>query len=367
MAPISFARGVPAPECLAVELIADCAKAAVEKDGSIVLSYGTGLGYAPLREWIAERHGAKPGQVLLTNGSLQGFAYLAQHFFAGHGGRALVEGPTYDRPLLILRGHGVEVTPIEMDEDGLDPDALERELKRGPKPAFLYTIPTFQNPSGRTLPVERRRRIVELAHEHELLVLEDDPYGLIRYEGEPAPTIYELEGAGADRIAYTSSFSKSVSPGLRVGYIVLPEELAPKLEKIANSTTISPSLLPEATVLEFVHRGHFEPNLERMKGLLQARRDAMLEALERSFGPRANWSRPQGGYFLWLDFPKGVDANDLLPRAVEAGVSFCAGTDFFPDGRGSGSARLAFSFVSVEEAARGVELLAELVGVVAQA
>ncbi|MGZ4400796.1 MAG: aminotransferase-like domain-containing protein [Gaiellaceae bacterium] len=367
MAPISFARGVPAPECLAVDLIADCAKAAIEKDGKVVLSYGTGLGYAPLREWIAERHGAQPAQVLLTNGSLHGFVYLAQHFFAGGRGRALVEAPTYDRPLLILRGYGVEVTPIEMDEDGLDPDALERELKRGPKPAFLYTIPTFQNPSGRTLPVERRRRIVELAHEHDLLVVEDDPYGLIRYEGEPVPTIYELEGAAADKIAYTSSFSKSISPGLRVGYIVLPEELAPKLDKLANSTTISPSLLPEATVLEFVRRGHFEPNLERMTGLLRARRDAMLGALERSFGESARWSHPAGGYFLWLDFPQGVDANELLPRAGEAGVTFCAGTDFFPDARGAGSARLAFSYVSVEEAARGVEILAELVGVPAGA
>ena len=184
MSVISFARGAPAPECLAVDLLADCAKAAIERDGTTVLSYGTGLGYAPLREWIAERYRVDSSQILLTNGSLQGFVYLAQHFFwSGVGGRVLVEAPSYDRPLLILRNHGVEVSAIEMDDEGLDPDALERELKRGPKPAFLYTIPTFQNPSGRTLSVERRKRIVELAHEHDLLVLEDDPYGFVRYEG----------------------------------------------------------------------------------------------------------------------------------------------------------------------------------------
>ena len=165
MGMISFARGAPAPECLAVDLLADCAKGAIARDGTTVLSYGTGLGYAPLREWLGERYEVDPGQILLTNGSLQGFVYLAQHFFwSGVGGRVLVEAPSYDRPLLILRNHGVEVTAIEMDDEGLDPDALERELKRGPKPAFLYTIPTFQNPSGRTLSVERRKRIVELAN-----------------------------------------------------------------------------------------------------------------------------------------------------------------------------------------------------------
>ncbi len=361
MGAISFARGAPAPECLAVELLAECAKGAIERDGTTVLSYGTGLGYAPLREWLGERYGIDPGQILLTNGSLQGFVYLAQNFFwSGVGGRVLVEAPSYDRPLLILRNHGVEVTAIEMDDEGLDPDALERELKRGPKPAFLYTIPTFQNPSGRTLSVERRRHIVELANEYDLLVLEDDPYGFVRYEGTAPPTMFQIEGSIAGRIAHTSSFSKTISPGLRVGYLILPKPLLKPLELIASSTTISPSNLPAATVYEFVRRGHFEPNLERMNGLLRARRDAMLEALEHHFGPSASWSRPEGGYFNWLDLPVGVDAGELLTRATEAGVTYCKGTDFYPDGRGAGSLRLAYSFPSLEEIERGVSILAEL-------
>jgi DNA-binding transcriptional MocR family regulator len=313
MGTISFARGAPAPECLAVDLLAECAKSAIERDGTAVLSYGTGLGYAPLREWLSERYSIDPSQILLTNGSLQGFVYLAQHFFwSGVGGRVLVEAPSYDRPLLILRHHGVEVSTIEMDDEGLDPEALERELKRGPKPAFLYTIPTFQNPSGRTLSVERRKRIVELAQEYDLLVLEDDPYGFVRYEGTAPPTMFELEGSVAGQVAHTSSFSKTISPGLRVGYLILPKPLLKPLELIASSTTISPSNLPAATVYEFARRGHFEPNLERMNNLLRTRRDAMLAALERHFGDSAS---------CWLGPPRPASPTARAPISIPTAVA----------------------------------------------
>ncbi|TMK73495.1 MAG: PLP-dependent aminotransferase family protein [Actinobacteria bacterium] len=353
METISFARGVPAPECLPVEELADCARAAVERDGRTVLSYGPVGGYAPLREWIAERHGVDPGRVLITNGSLQGFVFLAQRFA---GGRVLVELPTYDRPLKILRGLGVEVEALPMDDEGVDPDALEHALRRGSKkPAFLYTIPTFQNPSGRTLSVERRRRVAALAREHELLVLEDDPYGLVRFEGDAAPTLFELEGGRY--VAYSSSFSKTIAPGLRVGYFLLPDELERELEATAVSTYITPVLLGQATVHEFVRRGNFESNLERVRELIGARRDAMLDALEEEFPAGVRWSRPEGGYFLWLDLPEGVDAGDVLARAEEAGVTFVQGTDF---GGPANSARLAYSFVSPDEIREGVRRLAAL-------
>jgi DNA-binding transcriptional MocR family regulator len=363
MTTISFARGVPAPECLPVDLLAECAKAAIEKDGKTVLSYGTGLGYAPLREWLGERHGVDPGRILLTNGSLQGFVYLAQHFFQGKPGRAFVEAPTYDRPLLVLRGLGAETVGIAMDDEGLEPDALEQALSTGAKPGLVYTIPTFQNPSGRTLSAERRRRLVELAQEHDLILLEDDPYGLVRYDGDAVPTMFELEGGDHEHVIYSSSFSKTVAPGLRTGYFILPQQLVKPLVGIASSTTISPSLLPEATLAEFVGSGHFEPNLERVKGLLKARRDAMLDALERHFGGTgASWSHPEGGYFLWLDFPEGTDSAALLQRATDEGVTFVQGTDFFADGSGTSSARLAFSFVDVDQIDPGVATLASLVG-----
>jgi DNA-binding transcriptional MocR family regulator len=352
METISFARGVPAPECLPVEELADCARAALERDGATVLSYGSSAGYAPLRDWLAERHGVDPERVLVTNGSLQGMVFLAERFA---GNRVLVEEPTYDRPLKILAAHGLETVPVAMDNEGLDLAALADALDSGGKPAFLYTIPTFQNPSGRTLSVERRHQLAEIAREHELLVLEDDPYGLVRFDGDAPPTLFELEGG--IHVAYSSSFSKTIAPGLRVGYFVLPSALERELEALATSTYITPVLLGQATVFEFLRRGNFEPNLERVSTLLGARRDAMLEALEREL-PDARWSKPQGGYFVWLELPDGADAGALLERATVAGVTFVPGADF---GGAPNTARLAFSFVSPDEIREGVRRLAALV------
>jgi 2-aminoadipate transaminase len=349
---ISFARGVPAPECLAVDELADCARAAVERDGRTILSYGPGGGYGPLREELAARHGVEPARILITSGSLQGFVFLAQQLVQP-GTRVLVEAPTYDRPLKILARLGAEVVTVPMDDEGLVPD----ELPEGDF-AFLYTIPTFQNPSGRTMSEARRRRLAELAAERGLLVLEDDPYGLVRYDGEPLPSVFELSGGAT---SYCSSFSKTVAPGLRVGWFVLPADLAAELEALATSTYISPPYLSQATVLEFLTRGSFAPNLERVNGLLRERRDAMLAALERKMPDDATWTRPDGGYFVWLDLPSGPPAADLLVRAEEAGVSFVKGTDFFPNGAGGArSLRLAFSFVSPQEIADGVAILAGL-------
>jgi 2-aminoadipate transaminase len=352
---ISFARGIPAPECLPVDELADCARAALARDGRTILSYGPSPGYAPLRQWIADRHGVDPSRVFLTNGSLQGFVFLAQQLAPGK--RVLVERPTYDRPLKILRELGAEVVGLNCDNDGLDPDALEAALREGDKPAFLYVIPTFQNPSGRTLSEERRRRIVELADEHDLLVLEDDPYGLVRFDGDPLPSLHELSGG---RVAYSSSFSKTIAPGLRVGWFVFPEALMKQVEAAATSTYITPVLLGQATVHEFVSRGLFEPNLERVKKLLGARRDAMLQSLDREL-PDVRITRPDGGYFLWAELD-GVDAGELLGRAEAAGVTFVKGVDF--DGAPD-TLRLAYSFVSVDEIADGVARLAAAIPVAA--
>ncbi|MER3412488.1 MAG: aminotransferase class I/II, partial [Thermoleophilia bacterium] len=242
---------------------------------------------------------------------------------------------------------------------GLDVDALEAELRRDPAPAFLYALPTFQNPSGRTLPLERRRRLVELAHEYRLTVLEDDPYGRVRFEGEAPPTLFELDGG--QRVFYSSSFSKVVAPGLRVGYFVLGQELARAVEGVAVNVYLSPSIVAQAIAFEFVRRGNLEPNVARVAGLLRLRRDAMLAALEREL-PGARWSRPEGGYFLWLDLPPGVEAEAALALGEEAGVTFVKGADFFPGGAGGrGSARLAFSYVSPQEIEEGVARLAAVV------
>jgi DNA-binding transcriptional MocR family regulator len=357
---ISFARGAPAPECLNVEELADCARVALEQDGTSILSYGPGGGYGPLRERLAEWHGVDPGRVVITSGSLQGFAFLAEQLVRP-GTRVLVEAPTYDRPLKILSRLGADIVGVPMDEDGLIPG----ELPDG-EFAFLYTIPTFQNPSGRTLSVERRRRLAELARERKLLVLEDDPYGLVRYDGEALPSVFEL--AGGDQVAYCSSISKTIAPGLRVGWFVLPPQLATEIEALAVSTYISPPYLTQATVNEFLRRQSFLPNVERVNGLLRARRDAMLEALARELPEDATWTRPDGGYFVWVDLPSGPPTAELLVEAEAAGVTFVKGSDFFAGGRGGErSLRLAFSFVSPDEISEGVALLGGLVRAAAPA
>ena len=358
MAPISFARGAPSPECLDAALLASCAATALERDGSTILSYGSGGGYGPLREVLAERHGVDPARVFATAGGLQGFVLYATVQLLRRPGRVLVEAPTYDRPLKLLRWQGVNVVGVPMDDEGLDPDALEAELARGGDVSFLYTIPTFQNPSGRTLGEERRRRIVELSAEYDLHVLEDDPYGLVRYVGDPLPSIHSLEGG--ERVTFTSSFSKTVAPGLRVGWFVVPEAMRADYDDRAVSTYISPPLLPQAIVHELFARGAFEPNLERIRGILGAQRDAMLSALGAELAGRAAWSTPEGGYFVWLDFEEGTDASALLGRATEAGVTYVRGADFFTDGAGTSAARLAFSYEPPERIAEGIGVLASL-------
>ena len=356
-APISFARGAPAPDLIPTDELADCALEVARRDGANVFSYGPGGGYAPLREWIAQRHGVAPERVVLTVGGLQGFVFYVAEQLARRPGRVLVEGPSYDRPLKVLARDGAEIVALPMDDEGLDPDALAAELdSRADRPSFLYTIPTFQNPSGRTLSSDRRSQLVEIARVHDLAVLEDDPYGLVRFEGERPPSLLELEGG--ELVTYTSSFSKTVAPGVRTGYFILPEGDAASFEERAVSTYISPPFLTEAIVWEFIRRERFEPNLDRVCSELRARRDAMLAALAAHAPQGVSWSTPQGGYFVWVDLP-GVDVEELARRADESGVAFVTGPGFFPrdSGRGTSSARLAFSYENPERIAEGVERL----------
>ena len=358
--PISFARGAPAPELIPAAELAECAHAVALRDGARIFAYGPGGGYGPLREWVAARHGVEPGRVVLTVGGLHGFVLYVAEALARRPGRVLVEGPTYDRPLKILAQESAEVVALDMDAEGLDPDALERELRRTrDQPSFLYTIPTFQNPSGRTLSTERRLRVAEIADRHGLPVLEDDPYGLVRYEGEPVATLLELmEG---ERVTHTSSFSKTVAPGLRTGYFVLPAAEAIGFEERAVSTYISPPFLTQATIAEFVERGRFEPNLENVCTELRARRDAMIASLERTFDDDASWNQPEGGYFIWLELGAGRDASELAVRGRESGVGIVPGRDFYPpESSGHSSARLAFSYETPHRIAEGVERLSTL-------
>ena len=295
---------------------------------------------------------------MITNGSLQGFNFAARHFVE-RGATFFVEAPCYDRSLNILRRFGAGVEEVPLVDDGLDVEALAASAGRVGGRKLFYTIPTFQNPSGRTLSLGNRHRLLELAREQDAIVLEDDPYGLLRFEGKPLPQLFEL--ADGDGVVFLSSFSKTVAPGIRVGYVVLPEELVPAIEAFVFENYVSPAIFVQAALFEFVSSGRFEPNLERIRAGLRERRDAMIAALERELPDGAAWNHPEGGYFLWLDLPAGVRVDALLADATEAGVTFVRGSDFYFGGGGEEALRLAFSFATPTEIDEGIARLGVLV------
>ena len=358
MTSISFARGFPGPDLLPADEFGECAKAALARDGATALNYGPPLGYPPLREWIADRHGVSVERVMITNGSLQAFNFIARHHVEA-GTRIFVEAPCYDRSLLILRRLGADVTPIPLCEDGIDLEVLERALAAKRGPTLVYTIPTFQNPSGRTLSEPNRHRLLELARAHGATILEDDPYGLLRFAGEGLPRLFEL--AGGDGVMFLSSFSKTVAPGIRVGFALLPEELMETMQSLVFENYVSPVMFVEATLHEFVTRGRFDPNVETIRAGLRLRRDTMIAALAREMPEGTSWNEPDGGYFLWVDLPDGVSGEALLGQADEAGVTFVKGADFFLDGGGESAIRLAFSYATAEEIDEGIGRLGRLV------
>jgi 2-aminoadipate transaminase len=350
---ISFARGAPSADILPHEQVREAAQRALSSDWETALSYGVGIGHPGLCQWVAERHGhIDPAQVMVTNGSLEAGAMLFQHLL-GPGDRVVVEQPTYDRTLLLLQQIRVELVPVSLEADGLDLGELEAALDDGPI-KFAHVIPNAHNPAGCTLSVEKRRRLVELAAERDFWIFEDDPYRELPFEGEPLTTMLELDQA--DKVVHASSFSKTVSPGVRVGYLAGPTGEIEKLAKKANETYISPNMLAEAIVLELCRSGELDRNIEFVKGELKARCDALVSALQEQI-PEAGFVVPDGGYFLWLDLAGGTDTAALLAEAKNHGVTFVAGPDFMIDG-GRNSLRLSFAPVPADRAAEGVSRIA---------
>jgi 2-aminoadipate transaminase len=354
-APIPFTRGVPAADLIPVDDLRVATAHALDADPVAALSYAPG-GFRPLREWIGARHDVDPGRVLIANGSLQALGFLAQHFFAADGGSAVVEAPTYDRTLRILRAAGADIHAVPLDADGIDVDRLAALLATGVRPRIVYVIPTYQNPSGACASPARRRALLELAHEHDLLLVEDDPYGLLRFEGDRIPTLHELDGG--ERVVYCSSFTKTIAPGVRTGYLVVPETLVKPLAVLSENAHIGPNTLAEAVVWTYCDAGRFEPNVARATEGLRLRRDAMEAALREHFPAGSRWATPHGGYFFWVDLPDGLDTTDALPAAVEQGVAYVRGADFFASAGGRSSLRLAFSACATDQIGEGIARLA---------
>jgi 2-aminoadipate transaminase len=341
---ISLARGAPSLDIIAVDDLRVSADRAFERDPNGAFSYGTSAGYTRLIAWIAAKHGVAPEQVVATNGSMQADAFLFQDV-VGPGDLVVVEAPTYDRTLLALRKLGAEILAIPLEADGIDVEGLARALAAGARPKLAHVIPNFQNPAGCTLSLEKRRRLLELAGEYDFLIFEDDPYVELRFAGEQLPTMLSLDGSG-DRVVYASSFSKTVCPGIRVGYVVGGEKRIGDIRKLATQTYISPSMVAQAIVAEFCESGAIERSIETVKRALRERRDATCAVLQEEL-PDARFVVPEGGYFLWVDLPEGTDVERLEAASLERGVSFVKGTDFLLEG-GHSSLRIAYSGVTPE-------------------
>jgi 2-aminoadipate transaminase len=365
-APISFARGAPSLDIVDVDGLRAAAERAFQNDPAGTTAYGTSIGYPPLRAWVAEQHGVAPEQVLVTNGSMQADAFLFE-VLVEDGDVVVVEKPTYDRTLLSLRSRGADLRPVDLHEDGIDVAGIEALIADGARPRLAHVIPNFQNPAGYTLSADKRRALVALAAEHDMTIFEDDPYVELRFSGESLPTMLSLDEAG--KVVYASSFSKTVCPGIRVGYLVGPEKLIARIAKLATNTYISPNMVAQSIVNEYVRAdggAAFERSVTTVKTALRERAEALSQALTREL-PEARFVAPQGGYFLWVEMPEGTDGDALFAAAAERGVQIVKGTDFLLDG-GENAFRLAYSGVTVPQIEEGVVRLADAyrsVGVVA--
>jgi 2-aminoadipate transaminase len=354
MPPISFARGAPSLDIVDVEGLRESAQLAFEQDPGGTVAYGTSVGYVPLREWIAEQHGVAVEQVLVTNGSMQADAFLFQ-LLVGPGDPVVVESPTYDRTLLNLRNREADVHMVELETDGIDTAGLRNLLETGVRPKLAHIIPNFQNPAGYTLSAAKRGELLALAAEYDFTIFEDDPYVAIRFEGEQLPTMREQDEAG--KVVYASSFSKTVCPGIRVGYLVGPQAVIKQIQGIATNTYISPNMVAQSIVNQFARSGRMDGAIATVKDALRERRDTLVAALRREL-PEAQFSPPSGGYFMWVELPQGVDVAELETAAKERDVLFVKGTDFLMEG-GENTLRLAYSGVTPAQIDEGVTRLAE--------
>jgi 2-aminoadipate transaminase len=351
---ISFARGAPSLDIIDVDGLRDAAVRAFESDPSGTTAYGTSIGYPRLRSWIADRHGVEPERVLVTNGSMQADAFLFEHLVRP-GDDVIVERPSYDRTLLSLRQRGASLHAVELQADGINTGALASLLAGGSvKPKLAHIIPNFQNPAGYTLSLPKREALLKLANEHDFVVFEDDPYVELRFSGEPVPTMLSMD---PERVVYASSFSKTVCPGIRVGYLVGPPELISAIGQLATHTYISPNMVSQSIVYEFCASGAIDRSIETVKTALSERAQTLADALRREL-PDAAYMAPQGGYFMWVTLPEGTDVHALFTAAAERGVSFVKGTDFLLEG-GENTLRIAYSGVTPEQIDLGVARLSE--------
>jgi 2-aminoadipate transaminase len=368
---ISFGGGLPADDVFPIERVKEACRKVLEENAAMALQYGETEGYKPLREMIARhisRYGIKAQveNVLITTGSQQALDLIGK-LLINPGDRILVEAPTYLGALQAFSVYGADYLSVPCDEEGLRTDLLEAHLRFGPK--FMYVLPNFQNPGGTTLSEDRRYTLVSLAKQYGIPIVEDDPYGQLRYEGEHLPSLVVLdrenvphdEGYTLGNVIYLSTFSKTLAPGLRLGWIVAPAEVIAKLVQLKQGADLHTSTFAQVVAYE-VARGNFlDEHVRKIRKVYRERRDVMLEALARYFPSEVKWTHPKGGLFLWVTLPEGVDANELFHEALKQNVAFVPGDSFFAPNEcheGRRHLRLNFSHARPEEIGEGIRRLA---------
>ena len=364
---ISFAGGMPAPDVFPVEEFSVACERVVRNFGALALQYGTTEGYMPLREMIA-RHSARygiqvnPDNILITSGSQQALDLIGR-LFINPGDRILVESPTYLGALQAWNAYGAEYVAVPADKDGMVTDALEEALRTGPK--FIYVLPNFQNPTGVTLSQERRYKLIELADRYGVPIIEDDPYGQLRYEGDHLPSVvvldsqfrFECDHCYRGNVIYLSTFSKILAPGLRLAWVIAPPEVTQKLTMAKQAADLHTSTFNQLVAYEVSHGGFLDRHTKLIRQVYRERRDAMLAAMDTYFPPEVDWTQPAGGLFLWGTLPEELDAADVLKAAVEQKVAFVPGAPFYPRGGGKNTMRLNFSNASPEKIREGIARL----------
>lgn len=369
---ISFAGGLPSPDCFPAEEIALAAERVLAREAGRVLQYGPTEGFPPLRAFLADlmRGRGLPvpaEQILILSGSQQGLDAVAK-LLIDPGDVVLVEEPTYVGALQAFRPYQPRFVSLPMDEQGLKIDALERALaelaRAGRRPKFLYTVASFQNPTGVTLSAERRAALIDVAARHDLPIVEDDPYGELRYSGAAPPLVAALDAErfGEPRhVLYLSTFSKLLAPGLRIGWAVGLEPLLRKIVQVKQGLDLHTGSLAQAIAYESCRDGLLARQIPKIRKIYGERRDVMLAALERMMPAGTHWTRPEGGMFLWVTLPEGFSAAELLDRAIERQVAFVPGASFHANGGGENTLRLNFSHPTPERIEEGIGRLAEVI------
>ena len=368
---ISFGGGLPAPDVFPVDDFAAACDRVLHEFGAQALQYGTTEGYLPLREMIARhtaRYGIKitPDNILITSGSQQALDLLGK-VFINPGDRILVEEPTYLGALQAWNAYGAEYVTVPMDEDGMITDALEEALRTGPK--FIYVLPNFQNPTGVTLSVERRQALLELADRYGVPIIEDDPYGQLRYEGNHLPSVVTLDGQFREsgsmpyrgNVIYLSTFSKTLSPGIRLAWVVAPQEVIRKLVQAKQGADLHTATFNQMVAYEVSRGGFLDRHVWMIRRVYGERRNIMLEAIEDFFPKGVRWTHPQGGLFLWGMLPEGMLSRQVLEKAIEQKVAFVPGDSFYARGGGENTMRINFSNATPEKIRIGIERLGSVI------